>query len=339
MTLPAQITDLVATGGIEQTNLTWTPPVANPAITGYDIELKLNSSSIWLRFIGTGLTVDIDIFALTNALYDFRVRAINADGVGPFSDIKTATPTLISVPLAGLFNENSVDTNNPVAFWNNQGTKGSDWDLDTPFGTVANLTPGTVKGKAIVQSSGVTGLQTSVTNPLVQPYTIITVAEPTTLDANKNILVRDSISGGITDQTISNALGNLFAGNDLPIAVTIPTDQELIIIGNYQAPPNANVRVILNDGSTDVNASGNAGNNNFELDTVMWQSNQAANRDYKGKLPEIRVYDGNLSVDETYAVIGAYQQKWWDGFPEIASIPVSAFTKAGKLSVSIGINL
>ncbi len=315
--VPEIVIVVSATPGIEQVQLLWTAPPAAPALTGYNLEFKETLDSLFIPFGDIGLVTSQIIFALGGSVeYQFKIQGINSKGSGDFSSVVTATPTAISISLEGLLNERGVDLANPIAFTNNQGLKESVWNQTSPFGTVANLIPATRKGKPFIESLGAAGIQApdATGNAVFQPYTIITTVQPSNISASKEILVRDSIGGGITDQSISNALGNIFAANDLPVTVTIIDGQELIILGEYLGV-SSEVRVILNDGSTDVSASGNAGNNGFEFDTILFRPDELAGSDFEGLFFETRIYDGILSTAEKDSVLGAYQQKWWDGFP------------------------
>lgn len=83
--------------GNNTVNLVWTPPSSNggSVITNYRIEYKLSTDISWTTTeIGSTSTFGT-ITSLTNeSSYDFRVSAINTNGVGEASEIIIATPIL-----------------------------------------------------------------------------------------------------------------------------------------------------------------------------------------------------------------------------------------------------
>lgn len=96
MATPEAVTNLAATPGNAQVDLSWTAAASNDSpITDYVVEYKLASSGTWLTFAdGTSATAAATVTGLTNgSLYDFRVTGVNAIGT---SDI--AAPTVQSTP-------------------------------------------------------------------------------------------------------------------------------------------------------------------------------------------------------------------------------------------------
>lgn len=99
-TKPGKPTDLHAVGGVESAVLTWSAPqvggVADPSITDYRVQYRLTTEADWTTFTDgisddTGATV---IYLVGNKTYEFQVRARNAEGWGPPSDIATALTTV-----------------------------------------------------------------------------------------------------------------------------------------------------------------------------------------------------------------------------------------------------
>lgn len=94
--LPGAPTSVAATAGDEEVSVAWTAPAdTGPGtISGYQVGvLDLDDEEAEEEVIadsGSLLVVD----ELTNGTeYQFRVRAINQYGTGPWSDADTATPT------------------------------------------------------------------------------------------------------------------------------------------------------------------------------------------------------------------------------------------------------
>ena len=79
--------------------VTWTAPdmTGRPPVTGYDVEYRKSDASTWTEhpFDGTGLTTTLTGLQ-ENTRYEVRVRAINAEGTGPWSS-STATPPTVRV--------------------------------------------------------------------------------------------------------------------------------------------------------------------------------------------------------------------------------------------------
>lgn len=96
-TVPGQPRSLTLTPGSTQVYLSWNAPLSdgNSAITDYVIQYK--SGSTWAIFndgISTGTTAVVP--GLTNGTtYSFRVAAVNAEGVGSYTDSESETPATL----------------------------------------------------------------------------------------------------------------------------------------------------------------------------------------------------------------------------------------------------
>ncbi len=107
-TTPASPADLNATAlGENQIKLSWTVPLntGGAAITGYQIEVSLDAGVIWSTLVtntGNTLTAYAHTELTPNTAYSYRVRAINSVGVGPVSNVASATTesTPVIVPTA-----------------------------------------------------------------------------------------------------------------------------------------------------------------------------------------------------------------------------------------------
>jgi large repetitive protein len=79
-------------------DLRWSVPLDNGGqeVIDYRVQYKENTSSTWLTFSdGTSVTPSVIVTGLTRGLlYDFRVAAITAEGVGTYSDIWRQTPSV-----------------------------------------------------------------------------------------------------------------------------------------------------------------------------------------------------------------------------------------------------
>ena len=95
------------TGGDRSLTVSWNPPVddGGSAITGYHVEWKLRTASGWRRAEKGASARSHTIFGLTNGtLYDVRVRADNARGLGPWdtdSGMPAAPATVPGAPTIG----------------------------------------------------------------------------------------------------------------------------------------------------------------------------------------------------------------------------------------------
>jgi titin len=91
---PAAPTNLKATPGNTEVGLTWTAPADNgTAVTDYVVAYKPADATTWQTIdLGSALT-RATVRGLTNGTeYDFKVAAVNAIGVGPWSEPASATP-------------------------------------------------------------------------------------------------------------------------------------------------------------------------------------------------------------------------------------------------------
>lgn len=94
--IPAAITDLVATAGNEQVSLGWSAPADNgAAITDYLVEFSDTGGASWTLFgEGVSTSTHATVTGLSNGTaHDFRVAAVNAEGAGALSNTASATPT------------------------------------------------------------------------------------------------------------------------------------------------------------------------------------------------------------------------------------------------------
>jgi len=101
ITSPGQITDLAGTVGDSKVVLTWSAPSdGGSPITDYIIEYKESASPTYMVFVdGVSSSTGTTVTGLTNGIsYDFRVKAENGIGQGPYSSIVTMTP-IASCPI------------------------------------------------------------------------------------------------------------------------------------------------------------------------------------------------------------------------------------------------
>ena len=98
VTVPDAPTGLTLTPSDTQIAVAWTAPADNggSAITGYDLDYKLSSSSNWSNTTHSGTGRTFTITSITNGLsYQVRVAAINNQGTGGYV---TGTTTLADRP-------------------------------------------------------------------------------------------------------------------------------------------------------------------------------------------------------------------------------------------------
>jgi hypothetical protein len=91
---PSQVINL-ASGAITDTSIyiSWSAPVSGSATTDYIVEYKASTDSNWIIFNdGTSTTANATVTNLTQSTsYDFRVKALNDFGQGPYSAILTVS--------------------------------------------------------------------------------------------------------------------------------------------------------------------------------------------------------------------------------------------------------
>ena len=94
VTVPRKVTGLELTGRNGDIKADWKAPEdGGSAITGYDVQYRESSATTWSDVSHTGTDTTVTQESLTNYTdYDFQVRAVNAEGDGPWSDIATAQP-------------------------------------------------------------------------------------------------------------------------------------------------------------------------------------------------------------------------------------------------------
>ncbi len=95
LNFPGLPTSLSATPSSSSVALTWTAPAANggAAISDYVIQYKTNAASTWSTFSdGTSTATSTTVTGLTGGtVYNFRVKAINANGGGNYTAVNSTT--------------------------------------------------------------------------------------------------------------------------------------------------------------------------------------------------------------------------------------------------------
>jgi len=100
---PGAPTGLTGTAGNLQVALSWTAPVSTGGgggISAYNVEYTTTDGLTWVRIIRPNdTTTTYTATGLTNGTsYTFRVSAVNATDVGPFSNSYTTTPYVVHTP-------------------------------------------------------------------------------------------------------------------------------------------------------------------------------------------------------------------------------------------------
>ena len=126
--VPAAPIGLIATAGDAKATLTWTDP-NNDSITRYEYQQKLNTSATWGDWTAiansSATTVAYIVTGLINdTRYDFRVRAVNAEGEGDNSGTVSATP------MAGLDTDYDTDNDGLLEIGSLSQLNAMRWDLD-----------------------------------------------------------------------------------------------------------------------------------------------------------------------------------------------------------------
>jgi autotransporter-associated beta strand protein len=113
-TTPSAPTDLSATAGNAQANLTWTAPSSNggASITDYIVQYSSDSGSTWTTFDRAASTAtSATVTGLTNGTaYLFRVAAVNSVGMGAYSLPSTAIGRVVEVADGQVVSDTTVRT-------------------------------------------------------------------------------------------------------------------------------------------------------------------------------------------------------------------------------------
>ena len=267
--LPQPITDLSASSGdIEQSILNWTAPTAEPPINDYDIEYKETSSGTWISYNVTSLDTSETIFDLNqNVSYDFRARAVNSIGDGPWSNIAQGTPILIGSPIPQLYNDSDISTGGDPVRWGNQGYIGGSYDMGTVSGTLSNQVH---KGRPCWQAEAFSSLSSN-TKPVPQeghPQTCFWSGIPFFLNNDFKIIWSSSfqLSDGAARSTETTA----FAGTGLSGSAMDTTNTEWLVVWRFNGA-SSQIRVIKN-GGIDNTSFGNTGTGNLAVEYFSWNA-------------------------------------------------------------------
>ena len=94
--VPSAITDLIISRFADKIELTWSNPADNGfAISDYNIQRSTDAGSNWSTLSETGGTTTwhSDESLTPDQAYHYRVRAVNSEGSGDWSNVVNATPT------------------------------------------------------------------------------------------------------------------------------------------------------------------------------------------------------------------------------------------------------
>lgn len=314
---PDTITDLAATNGdIEQATISFSAPASPATISGYDIQLKHTADAEWLNFYAEGTATSQVIFALDAAEWQFRVRARAGGYVGDWSNVATATPIAISAPLVGWYKEDGLSGDQATTQWANSGSEPT-WDMTNVVGTnTAGIGLAQLKGKNFLALSGDIALQSVTPAEITQPFTHFHCHRPFFLDPSaRSIISSDSVSGPV-DFTVRQDSSTMYCGATLLNNLAPPVGGPQVLQISEANGGGSTLRVLTSLGG-DTSSGGNAGSNGYHSDMIGWNSAQSASRSYVGSVLEYRIYNGTLTTAEKDAVIGAIQQRWFDGYPYI----------------------
>ena len=161
--VPDAPTGLTLTPGDAQIAVAWTAPADNggSALTGYDLDYKLSTSTTWLNTTHSGTSTSATIASLTNgADYNIRVAAINNQGTGSYVT-GTATPVAAAtVPDAPTGLTLTASDAQVAVAWtapaDNGGTAITGYDLDYKLSTSTTWVSTTHSGTG--RTFAITGL-------------------------------------------------------------------------------------------------------------------------------------------------------------------------------------
>ncbi|MEI6529379.1 MAG: fibronectin type III domain-containing protein [Candidatus Falkowbacteria bacterium] len=165
-TIPDKTVGLLSTPRDNSVELSWTTPAnGGSAITDYLIQYKLSSEpSAWITFVHDASSSSAAfVTGLTNGQsYDFKVSALNINGIGTSSDITTAVP-VSSVPSAprSLLATNTISSQINLS-WNvpitNGGASISDYLIEYKLSSEPTVWTTFPDGVSLASSTIVTGL-------------------------------------------------------------------------------------------------------------------------------------------------------------------------------------
>lgn len=308
--VPEKVTVFSTFAQIKGLNSVWAAPTASPAITSYEFEFKKNTDPTFTVVpLGAAVFSNTEIGLEGGVLYDTRIRAVNSKGNGEYSDVEQITATALGVNTVVEWNDLGVDLTTPITFVTNTGTGGSQYDLNVVVGNGANLTAQVRNSKPCWQSSGVAALRTTAPpTDINAPYSFIGVLLPFFVDGNSRFLYNGSFDSA--NAKITNSTHSVFSGATLNSSVAGAASVEVLMLGEVNGA-SSSVRVIKNDGSTDVTTFGNAGSNKTQPEILLWDFSQSANSDLPAQVYEWRFYDGILTAAEKTAEINELTAKWF----------------------------
>jgi len=322
--VPAAPDNFIATPLPEAMELDWDLPAANPALTGLELELKLNTDTLWSSWTLTVAQIEAVIYSLDVSLYNFRVRGINSIGEGAWSTIN-ATPLAISATKQVEYDETGVDTGSPINFVNNTGAAGAAFNLDT-FINQANITPITHKTRAAFTSSGTARLGPASTPPAQgQQGYWAWCGNPSLIDGNNRFMWVSAFQVNQVTASSSNTL--LTSSGSVNGAAMSASGNEWIVFGVYDGA-NSRIRVIEN-GGIDTNVAGSIGLSDLRPEFFFWDFGQSGGQDFQGDQYAFRFWNSvPPSAAEEESIINSLKQDWFTGVQDIIppAPPVSLMT-------------
>jgi hypothetical protein len=178
--------------------LAWTPGSnGGSAITGYLVEKSPNGTSSWTTVTTTGAVLTYTVTGLTNGTIQyFRVSAVNGVGTGPVSNVRSATPVVVTAPGAPTLNTATPGDTQVSLGWSAPGSNGGSAITGylvekSPNGTSSWTTAATL---GVVLTYTVTGL----TNGTIQHFRVSAINGIGTGTASNVLSATPAVAGGAT---------------------------------------------------------------------------------------------------------------------------------------------
>lgn len=329
MARPAQVLITSLVPGIGSMDVNYTnPSVADTDNLYFGYREFGTTTWTWLD-IAVGNT-NFEYFDLEpDTTYEFALKAVSStDGAGPMSNVLRAT-TLDTAfgTLQVEWDDTGLDgdgVGNQLNSISNTGAAGSNYDMDTLFGTTTQLTEQVRNGRRVWQSGGASpnAIKTSPTPPtpsIAQTCTIYFACTIFFIDGVDRWVLRGGF--GSVELRVSNTGWRLSSSGSGVSSVGSGVADGRVYVVECQINNNSSkLRVIDSNGndSGEQNAS-LAFSGNIDVEVLTWDVSQTSNQDIPMQVYGVYVYSGLGDADSRTAERNRLMQRAKESEPNIVT--------------------
>ena len=330
--------------------ISWIAPEFTEPLVGYDLAYKLASDSEF-TVVTLGVVLEYKILGLNAGVpYDFKVRSRNQFVTNSYSEVIQETPIAVAAELVLEWNKNGVETSNPINTYPDSSGSANDYTLESDQATAGQMAPivrgaNTLGGSYNCMQSSGNAILYSPDQPvdIPQPYTFIYTFKPFWNDNNQRYLIRGRNGAFVLQMDVNRVWFRVNGGGDVSVNVDMTAnDNERIIVGVADGV-NSYIRVLENDGGTDVQgAMSSVGNQATEPESLFWDFNKTGGADSSLQFYNCQFFGALLTAGELNGLLDDNKWQHWEvptlaNASQLEGIPGNAIQWLRELQVPVAI--